>query len=450
MVARARAPGNAWDGRLGSLMLVIFSGVATATYAGYRLETSAWSAYVDCNPPPVGYSCTYPSFWNLPPTLNLAACLAGVAAGILLGAVGWMIYRRSITAVRGSYLVMGLALAGLVAYGGLGIGATAGVIAGLSLAPSRRRRLRAPSEWSGYYPAGVRPVQDPPRAATGRPAVSAWDGIVHTPAPARTAERGNPTRLPSADRLAATLRRASRSLPPRHGGGSDRVPPSFVLLPPPPTGVVDNVPAPQPLPAARAAGDGGRPTGPAGSRAPPLRTEPPLARTPEVAPVSSGLPRPAATRSSAPPALPGRAGRSSGTVDAEGPGAGPILTPPAAERRVPHPPGPSDGAHATLPGTREQMDKIRPAGRPPAPPAVSSGPRRQEDDVLGGDGRRPPGGSESHPALPVRQPDPVGPTPAEERAVSPPRVRAWTCSRCRQLNAPWSPTCTRCGWVGGH
>lgn len=451
MVARARAPGDAWDGRLGSLMLVLFSGVATATYAGYRLETSAWSAYVDCNPPPVGYSCTYPSFWNLPPTLNLVACLTGVAAGVLLGVVGWMIYRRSIAGVWGSYLVMALALAGLVAYGGLGIGTTAGMVAGLSLAPSRRRRLRAPSEWSGYYPAGVRPVQDPPRAVTGRPSVSAWDGIVHTPAPARPAERRVPTRLPSADRLAATLRRASRSLPPRSRGEPDREPPSFVLLPPPPTGVVHNVTAPQAPPTGRtvAAGEERPTTEPPETPAPPRRTEPHPARTPDPGPASSGIPRPA-THPSAPPALPVRAGRASRTEDAGGPGIGRALATPTPERSAPGPPRRPDGAHSARTGTGEEVDDPRPSGKPPAPPVATSGPRRREDGGAGGDGRQPPDGAERPPALPGRQSDPVGPTSAGQRAGPSPRVRAWTCSRCRQLNAPWSPTCTRCGWVGGH
>ncbi len=435
-----------WKGKsqraFAALLLSVLSGVATATYAGYAL-TSAWTIYVDCNPPPTGTSCTYRAFWGLSPTWFLVACLLGIAVGLLIAVVGWELYRRAFGLSLGMYTLMGLSLAGLVAYGGFGIGTAAGVVGSLLFASLQTRRSGAPTEWSGSYPVGVPPVKNAPRPVTERPAVSEWDGVALAGAPA-AAE--TPTKLPSADRLAAALRRSRQAV----GSGAARpsAAPAMILLPPPPTGLGLEPPsAPVPTQAPRPSrppfgGPGAEPL--TGSPAP--RAESPFGRSAERPPPPTGAP------ATAPAAVPAASPASAAPTHSAGvpwagstAAAGPDPTaPPTAARglaALPSRPQPSRAENSparasptTTVGTPQPAPALpavpqRPLGSP-HPPLPPQAPALPEPAV---------------PSLPPQDvPNPTAPTGDTTRTTPPTRTRAWTCTHCKLVNAPWSAHCTRC------
>jgi hypothetical protein len=389
-----------WRGRARrafvALALTLFSGAATAAYAGFALET-AWTSYAHCNPPPAGFTCTSTAFWNLPPGWFLLACLAGIVVGLLTAIVGWELHRRAFGLTRGSYAILALSLAGLVAYGGLGVGAAAGVAGALLFSSLRTRRTGAPEAWSGVLPVGVPPVKTPVRPISEKPAVAEWDGV-SMPAVSSAATPSSGGGLPSADRLAAALART------RVSGSSGRPaaarPPAIVLLPPPPT-----------ISSAR--------TAPPPSPPPPFHSE--------ASPVAAPMAEATASRRPAPPISPTPS--STRTSEARAPtlGSHPLAAPA-------HEPVVRAAAPPPLPSRSPPPVPAPSGGRAPAPARLKPVPEA-------------PSSSAPAPALPPRVHLEGGETRTGVRPTTG-RNRAWTCPKCRLMNAPWSDHCTKCRTPG--
>ena len=394
-----------WKGKsaraFAAMLLTLFSGVCTATYAGYRLE-AAWAANVRCNPPPAGTSCATLSFWGLSPTWFLAACIAGIAIGLLTAIVGWELHRRAFGLTRGSYAILVLALAGLIAYGGLGIGTAAGVAGSLLFATLRTTRSGAPSEWTGVLPVGVPAVKNPPRTIVEKPSVTEWDGVSMPAVSAPATAESTPSSLPSADRLAAALARSrSASADPTR---AERSRPAIVLLPPPPHGL--------------GGGQLGNPT--TAPTISPLSTQ----GTPEARTVDRSDGGPAAPR----PAFPA-AGRPTPAAVPSPPPRPAVGTTTMKEYRLPQAAPPAlPTARATATGTHP--DRSPPASSPARLPERTTAP----SPGLPADAR--PGGTPSTSSAPGAEPPATGGSKG--------RVRAWICPNCRLTNAPWSDHCTRC------
>jgi hypothetical protein len=445
------------------LVLGLIAGAATAGFAGYFV-TAAWNGLKRCSSGGATGCAPHP-FWGFSPELYLAACLIGVGAGAVtvgVATVGWwgLLERR-----RAGYALIALSAIGVIAYGGLGVGVVAGVVAGMLFVRSRPSRSRSPSAWSGSLPVGVPPVAPAARRATGgRPPVTEWNGIFAT-APLGPPSRGRTkVALPSADRLSAALQRSRVS-----GGrveGNPNGPAPVVVLPPPPVGlrsvprdggIVPRVPSLPPPPAVS------RSSVP--SAAPPGRGGPePSAVSPWAAstrPVGTAVPAPAG------PMVPGVAGTHAPTSQPSVP----VPMTPTAPR--------SPARAAPLPASRGPLREYRPASgptspppstpvgsapsAPPAPPrpavaplpasvgtpagrgvAVLSVPPPRSARPTGTAGTpEPPRPPSLGPASPSRMAAPPGAPAAPEPTVKG-RSRAWKCPQCGLVNAPWSSRCTRC------
>lgn len=407
------ADGAPWKGKarraFAALVLTLLSGVSTAAYAGYALST-AWTVSTRCNPPPPGYSCTYTSFWGFGPTEFLLASIAGIATGLLTAVVGWELHRRAFSVTRGTLAIVALSIAGLVAYGGFGVGVVTGIAGGLLFSSLRPRRSRAPSEWSGSLPPGVPPVKAAPRPMTERPSVSEWDGV-SMPASTSSAAPEKQS-LPSADRLAAALARSRLSTPPTERPAESRR--AFVLLPPPPSGIPGRTAAPSTnLP---------RGPSPSPTAAPRRETVRPPAPKPSPPPVASvprpGPPAPTVAPASRPPSPTSPAVREYDPRQA---------SPPALPRPT------SSANRAPVSGSAAPR-----AGAPPRAPARPSSPGPSPNLPAGA----APAAAAPKAAAPPPAPAPVSASPAGTPAPS--RLRAWVCPGCRLVNAPWSTHCTRC------
>jgi len=179
---------------------------------------------------------------------------------------------------RAGYALVAFSAVGVIAYGGLGIGTAAGVVAGAFVLRARGSRAGAPSEWSGSLPVGVPPVLGgPKRPLTDRPPVTEWDGVLAA-APAGPPGKGRGrVSLPPADRLSAALEKGRTASLLLAGPASSPHPAAVVVLPPPPTGLRVVRPAPAAAaPALRPAPGPGPATlagaGPGPGRAPPAET----------------------------------------------------------------------------------------------------------------------------------------------------------------------------------
>ncbi len=354
---------------------------------------------------------------------------------------------------------MALALAGLVAYGGLGVGVATGVIAGVIFRRATASRVGTPNEWSGSLPPGVPP---PPRsnrrAVPERPSVTEWDGVVAAaPAGPPGGDRPRPA-LPTADRLAAALEKS------RSAGSPTSSPPPVVVLPPPPQGLrgVRTVSPPastslpstppsarprasyasaeQPSPAVPLRGRRWQPetgelkpwephTGPA---APPLPPPSASARSPPPPSPAAVLPAPTTPSPPTPPAP-------APTVPANRPSAGSARMAGPLRQPLHRPMASPSGSptSASWPGPPAPVAAPAAAVPAPAPPPAAARPAlpRPTQPLLPPSIAPPPTAA---PPLPgERPPPPSGPSP---RA----RSRAWKCPNCGLVNAPWSPRCTRC------
>lgn len=213
------------------LALSLGGGAATAGVAGYYVS-AAWSAFQRCGS---GHCASRP-FWGFSAELYLLACLVGILAGCLTGAVGVLAYGRALGGRRAAYATIALSGLGVIAYGGLGAGVAAGVVAGALLWSAANARAKAPSEWSGSLPVGVPPVlHGPKRPLTDRPAVIEWRGAFAASRPGPPNTGGGRPQLPTADRLAAALERSRHAVPRSRSGGY--LAPPVVVLPPPPLGL---------------------------------------------------------------------------------------------------------------------------------------------------------------------------------------------------------------------
>lgn len=444
------------------LILNVIAGVATAGVAGYYLG-SALTDLKDCGKTAPGAGCASHPIWGFSPELFVTACLVGVAVGALLVVVGVLAHWGRLPSRVAGLAVIALGIIGTVAYAGFGLGAAAAVAAGVLWAFPRRPVPGSPAEWSGSLPVGVPPAPRPSgRALPDRPSVTEWQGAVAAARmgpPGASRARAN---LPTADRLADALRRSRLSAAQT---GSDAYPSPIIVLPPPPLGLRAMVGS------ARSSAVGSAP----GRALPPLGVGPgPAATAQETGQPGEAHPGhvsggPAEGAAGAPP-LPVRAGASAAPGSPR-----PVETPGEAtplHRRAPlrefRAPGPDGRTEATTgrPGTPEG-GPIRPtrvlaidlsssgvgssSPAPDRPPEASVPPRARSPPPPTQPSSRSPGGG---------PPSTSGPTPSErtlppevETSLRPPqpsaatpkpRTRAWRCPKCRLVNAPWTPRCTRC------
>jgi len=454
--------------RSGALALSLVGGVATAGVAAAYLG-QAWNGYADCHRSGKGGGCPSHPFWGLSPELYLLACLTGIGAGAAIALLGLLAVRGRVRSRPAGELLVAFSALGLLAYGGFGVGAVAGMAAGAVLIASRSSRPAAPSEWSGSFPAGVPPApRGARRTMSGRPPVTEWDGIVATAPYGPPGAGRSRISLPQADRLAAALER-SRIAAPRQGSGP-APPPPVVVLPPPPLGLRSSfrgVPPPSPsfpAPPARSATPPPA-SAPAFVISPAPSASPPSSTTwrpepSEVAPwaMATAPPRTAEVVAPLRPAVSGR--------DQSGP-------PPFLPQPAPSIQPPRGGAVPSRPAPRP----LREFTAPPAPPAVGSTPPAAAPvptaPPAGAGAPTPPGSGRSAPISPFPPPPrsqeplapaapsgpappplafPVAPPPAVDPNRPPPptgpaakgRVRAWKCPNCGLVNAPWSDKCTGC------
>ncbi len=410
-----------------AFLLAVISGAATAGFAAVFV-TAAWHGFFNC-PSAGAAGCASHPFWGFSPALYLGACLVGVAAGGVIAALGSLAYLGWLGPRRAAYPIVALAAIGVLSYGGLGIGAGAGVAAGWFLLRPRGSRAVAPSEWSGSLPTGVPAVRGPPkRPLTDRPPVTEWSGVL-AGAPMTPASRGGgKVPLPSADRLAAALRR-SRVAP---GGASlaASASPPIVFLPPPPLALRRGRPSAGP--AAIAA-----PTGSSPEAAVPLRPELPTGTAP---PGTFPPARPAGASSfSAPPGTAARAPATAASPGSSTAGSGDV------EPVVAVAPGPAAAAGPLRravppPAIDPSRRSLRTSGGAPASAAAPRAAIVPPRGPAGGAQLRPAGDLPAVPSVvgaDSRPPPPGGP-------LSKARAKAWNCPNCKLLNAPWSQFCTAC------
>ena len=454
--------------RSGALALSLVGGAATAGVAAAYLG-QAWNGFAHCRGSAKGGACPTHPFWGLSPEFYLLACLVGVAAGALIVLVGLFAARGRFRSRPAGELLVALSALGILAYGGFGVGAAAGVAAGAVLIASRSSRPAAPSEWSGSFPVGVPPApRGARRTMSGRPPVTEWDGIVATAPYGPPGAGRSRISLPQADRLAAALER-SRIAAPRQGSGPVP-PPPVVVLPPPPLGLRSSfrgVPPPAPSAPAATARAGTVPGTPAPALGiPPAPSASPTSSTtwrPEPSEVSPWSTATAAPRSSevAPPVRPAASGHDQA-------GMSPLLSLAAASAALPRgaavsskpaprplreftpPPAPAPGVSTTAEAARVAPAGPAGGGATTAPgtglaypiPAPLPPPRPSESVPLTG----PTGPTPPPLAFPVAAPpaiEPNRPPPPTGPAVKG-RVRAWKCPNCGLVNAPWSDRCTGC------
>ena len=462
------------------LLLSVVAGASTAGVAAYYLG-SAWTDLQNCGKTAPGAGCAAHPIWGFSPQLFVAACLAGLTLGALLVVVGVLAHWGRLGHRSAGLTLIALGILGTIAYAGFGLGAAAAVLAGLLWAFPRRPIPGSPAEWSGSLPVGVPPAPRPSgRALPDRPSVTEWQGAVaasRTGPPGASRARAN---LPTADRLADALRRSRLSAAQT---GSDAYPSPVIMLPPPPLGLramarearvpVESAAGPSPAhpgaspETAPAAGRTGvaaevrsrpvtREPAETVSPAPPLPTRMGAGGTPtsssRTAQDLSGVTLPSAGARASEPRAPGTSvapprGRS---PPREYPAATPeARTATTAGRPVSSEGGPvrtttvlsidlSSGAGAGAAATDQPVEtsaafSVRSPPAPPSPPSLSSrgGPPSTQGGFLP-ERVLPP---ELEAALRPPQPSMAAPKP---------RVRAWRCPKCRLVNAPWTPRCTRC------
>ena len=160
-----RAPRS--EGPVGAIVLGLLAGIAVAFYSAFVLGDSAWLAYTRCNPTPPGAQCTFHPFWGFDPTLFVVAAVAGLAIGVLLLILTYLlsVYPRRHRLI-GLLLLVG-AFASLIAYGGAIVGTILGVGSGVMALRFRPRGVDSVSEWSGAYPR--RPSASVAPKSTGGP-----------------------------------------------------------------------------------------------------------------------------------------------------------------------------------------------------------------------------------------------------------------------------------------
>ncbi len=188
-----RAPRS--EGPVGAIVLGLLAGIAVAFYSAFVLGDSAWLAYTRCNPTPPGAQCTFHPFWGFDPTLLVVAAVAGLAIGVLLLILTYLlsVYPRRHRLI-GLLLLVG-AFASLIAYGGAIVGTILGVGSGVMALRFRPRGVDSVSEWSGAYPAGAPPPRSPPRALAEPEPVTRWDEPLINPRSA-PASAGHPAPSP--------------------------------------------------------------------------------------------------------------------------------------------------------------------------------------------------------------------------------------------------------------
>jgi hypothetical protein len=454
------------------LLLALVAGGATAGFGAYYVG-AAWSGFVHC-PSGGGSGCAPHPFWGLPPELYLIACLLGIGAGILTAVLGGLLFLGWMESRRVAYGIVALSAIGVIAYGGLGVGTVAGVVAGWLVLRARGARSPAPSEWSGSLPTGVPPVlRGSKRSLTDRPPVTEWSGIFAA-APSSPPGRGrNRVSLPTADRLALALAKG-RAAGLRQGAAV-AYPPAVVVLPPPPIGL-RGLARPSTVGVGTARGV---PVATAGLTVPappsslsstetvalrPVSPSPLVRRwkaetaeiTPWASPKADAVPSPAAAaRAGEPSPAP------SPVPSVEGiPALGDVTTgmpPPILPSSAPVAPGTAEGP-PSLPLPAAAPATSAPTAAAPTPgagPSYRTGPLRSPFT------RSPTPSTPSEPSsftptyAPATGVAPGGPSaPAPPLAVSRPapptvplakgRTRAWRCPNCQLINAPWSPRCTKC------
>jgi hypothetical protein len=448
------------------LLLSWVAGASTSAVAVSYLG-SAWADVRDCGKSAPGAGCAAHPFWGFSPELFLTACLLGVVVGVLLAILGTLAHLRRVGTRLAGLLMIVLGSIGVLAYGGFGVGVVSGVVAGLLFAFPGRTVPASPAEWSGSLPPGVPPAPRPSgRAVPDRPTLTEWHGALAAARPGPPGAGRERATLPTADRLADALRRSRVSATPT--GAETSLPPVIVLPPPPKglraTGGATGAAGPAPdWPGPASAGSDLRRYVPAGEAEAGTRMEPirpgsagvgreapplpapargaPIAVTSGVAngPLSASRPEPDdKTRRETEGGIgrgplhefrPLRLGSRSETtpVHAMNPG------PPSPARASPgeRPPGPAvsaGGTNRSLTGHAAPRTPPPPQVLPPPPeirPAPSPAqPHPPEPPLAGVTG-------------PSRPPQPT--TPAAK-----PRTKAWRCPKCRRVNAPWSPRCTRC------
>ncbi len=373
---RSRRPTTAF-------LLSVVGGVATAAWAAFEFSI-ALAAVRLCNPPKPGYSCGYTALWNFAPYPFLLASIVGLVAGATMAVVALAAYARPRLRQPGGDAIVALAIVGMTAYAGFGVGLVLGVLGGLLFRRFRRTPGPAPAEWSGSYPAGVPPPRGgPPRPVTDRPGVTPWPGASRPAAPS-----------PVAGAPVAAAATTSRTVPQSPEGAA-------------PAG---GRPRPVPVPSAPASF--------------PRRMPPP--RLPPSPPESPSLSPPPAAPAAAPPAP-----KPNATLRPVGPAVGgsppsPVRTLAQSPPSMPPRAAPSAPAPAPLrpfAPPRATPEGSKPPVAVPAPPSASL-PR--------------PGAETPSPAPAARPPPPAGPLP-------PKRARVWKCPGCGLVNAPWSNHCTKCG-----
>jgi hypothetical protein len=355
-VRRSSSSRASREGPVGAIILGLLAGIAVAFYSAFVLGDSAWLAYTRCNPTPPGAQCTFHAFWGFDPTLFLAAAVAGLAIGVVLLVLTYLlnVYPRR-HRLLGLLILVG-AFASLIAYGGAIVGTILGLGSGVLALRFRPRGADSVSEWSGAYPAGAPPPQSPPKALVDRRPVTRWDEPMINP----------------------------RSVPPS---------------------------AARPEPSPRIA-----------------RSSPPASAQPSAAgPAPSAVSRPPLTVIATPSRI------------------GPLRNFNVASTRRP-----LDVARATTEATRSSVPG-RGATTPTGATLAETGPATLPDREaeIPAPSLSVTADAASRPVLPsaraaLRDSVQTAPAPIVQSPSPPRRVQAWTCSKCRLVNAPWSEACTRC------
>lgn len=449
----ARGPGRRGASRAG-LACSVVSGLSTGGLAGYFLP-DAWDDLRSCTPGSRAGACTSHPFWGFSPELFVVACLVGVVVGVLTVGLGLLTYRGSVRPGLGGTALVVLGLAGLIAYGGLGVGTLAGVVGGVIFRRATAARVGSPNEWSGSIPPGVPP---PPRsnrrAVPDRPSVTEWDGIVASAPSGPPGGARQRVALPTADRLAAALEKS------RTPGSPSSAAPPVVVLPPPPQGLRSVRSAPPVITTQASAPPPTRPRPSAASVETAGTVEPARGRRWQP---SSGELRPWEPPSGAP--VPPERGASVSARPVPHPpppaSASPSATPAPAAHRAPAPAPAAtvaSGGSTGVPGPLRQplhrpatAPVASPPGSPwpsvPAPAAARApAPTAPPSPVPSAPGRPPPPKPVPTPAPATVAPSPeVGDRPPPPSGPAPKaRNRAWRCPSCGLVNAPWSHRCTKC------
>ena len=435
-----------------AFLLSLVGGIATAAVAAIALP-DATRAYANC---PGASACHDHPFWGFSPELYLLACVAGLAAGVAVVAVGALGSFGRLPPRWSGFLVVALSVVGALAYAGYGLGGAAGIAGGVLLVAARGGRNVSPSEWSGSFPAGVPPAPRPTGRATPRkPAVTEWAGVLAASPSGPPGGARARMNLPQADRLAAALAKSRTSAL----VSAPEAPAPVVVLPPPPLGLraypgasADASPPRTEEGGAQGGGAASFPDPRASLRAwrpqpsdltpaPAAGSETPPAPETELGPVAPA-PRPPAPRGSAAALGPLRAPLRSAQRPSplpETPAATPVDEP------VPGRPMLPVSRSSDAPSHRGSREVVRPLSpRPPARslPAPLPPPPPAPAPVLAVAPAAlptpPPPATPPPPPSDAERPAPLGVPPTKGPS------RAWKCPSCGLVNAPWSSRCTRC------